>query len=83
MLVIALFLIILGVVLTASLVFGFIGIPLIVIGVFVLIGALLKIIFGTLGDAFYLLGSFFRIKPKKPKEKIIDVEKKDGVYQKK
>lgn len=85
MLAIALFLIILGAVFTATLVFSFLGIPLIIIGILTLIGAILKIVFGTLGDTLYILLSPFKRKKKETEteEKVIDIEKKDGVYQKK
>ena len=84
---ISIFLIILGAVLTVSIVFGFLGIPLIIIGLLMLISSILKIIFGTFGDALYLVFSpFRRTKKETPKaqtnEKVVDVEKKDGVYQK-
>jgi len=83
LLIISIFLIILGVILTVSLIFSFLGIPLIIIGIILLIASLIKIIFGTLDGLFYFLKAPFKRKPKEKKEKIIDVEKKEGVYQKK
>jgi hypothetical protein len=91
LLVVSVFLIGLGAILTITLIFSALGIPLLVIGIILLIVSILNMFFGTLDAVleiiFGILRGIFSIfrKPvkKKSKENVIDVEKKGGVYQKK
>jgi membrane-bound ClpP family serine protease len=72
--------IIIGAVLTVSILFSYIGLPLVIIGVLLFIISIFLLVQGVLGS----FSSFFRIRrPKKSrkKEKIIDLTEKDGFYE--
>lgn len=69
----AILLIILGILFTVTLVFAFVGIPLIVFGLLVLLAGIFSLFLSPL--------SFLRAKPRK--DDVITLEKKDGVYKKK
>ena len=81
--VVAIFLVILVIVFTITIVFWVIGIPLLIIGFILLVISILTIAFGTVGDLLSLLKRPFQKKEKKiKKERIIDLKKKKGVYEK-
>jgi len=76
LLLVSIFLIILGIGLTITLVFSFIGIPLIIIGAFLTLFSIIIMISGTLNDLLSSLKRLF----KRKKEDFIDLKEKDGVY---
>lgn len=85
-LILAVIMIAIGAVLTITLVFAFIGIPLLIIGIILLLISIFSLVFGTFGDLLDLLKKPFIRKPyikkekKKEKEKVIEVEEEGGVY---
>ena len=75
--------IIVGVALTASILFAVIGIPMVIIGVILMISSIVSFFAGTLGRALSLFKKGARISLKRQeneKSKIIDVHKEGGIY---
>jgi len=72
MLFISLILIIIGVILTITIVFSLIGIPLIIVGGIMLVLSIIFILFGTAGTIL----SFFT-----PKKKVVELKKKGDRYE--
>ena len=79
LLIVSLVLIAVGAILTISIIFSFVGIPLLIFGVILLIVSIISLVFGTLGDVLSIFSLPFRHRKKKDPN-VIDVKKKGGVY---
>ncbi|MBR9699217.1 hypothetical protein GOV09_02070 [Candidatus Woesearchaeota archaeon] len=73
---ISLFIIVMGSILTVSIIYLFFGIPLLVIGVLLLLLSVFSFFTGTLGGLFSLFS-----RKKKKKGRIVDLKEKNGVFQ--
>ena len=77
---VSLVLIIIGAILTFTIVFSFIGITLLIIGIIFLVLVVFSLLFGTLRSVRHILLKPFGMKKKR--SNVIDLERKEGVYRK-